>query len=313
MRILVTGGAGFIGSHLVEALLPFHTVAVLDNLSTGRRENLPPCVPFYHIDLCDSESVQAHFQNHTYEVVFHLAAQVDVRTSIESPVQDAQTNILGFLHLLEALKYQRPWIIFTSTGGAIYGEKPILPISEAETPQPESPYGIAKLTGELYLKFFSHVYGIPFTILRLANVFGPRQNPLGEAGVVAIFIYKLLRGHPAFIYGDGEQTRDFIYVEDVVRACTMVLEHPLRAQGEIFNVGTGYQTSVNALYTQIATLLRVQAPPIYHPPKLGEIRLNALSPQKLTEYIGWQPQVSLEEGIQRTIAAFQKALAGENA
>ncbi|MEN3040526.1 MAG: NAD-dependent epimerase/dehydratase family protein [Bacteroidia bacterium] len=307
MRILVTGGAGFIGSHLVEALLgESHVVAVIDNLSTGRRENLPPQVPLFQIDLRDRETLRAHFREYTYDVVMHLAAQVDVRTSVEAPVQDAEINIIGTLNLLEAVQSQRPWFFFASTGGAIYGEKPHLPIPETETPRPESPYGIAKLAGEMYIQHFSRVHGFPYTILRLANVYGPRQNPHGEAGVVAIFTHKLLKGESAFIYGDGEQTRDFIHVKDVVRAFLATLNAGSCAYGQVLNVGSGKQTSVNTLYRLLAQSIGTSAKPIYLPPKPGELRHNSLSAERLANLVGWQASYDLATGIEDTVRAFRE-------
>jgi len=306
VRILVTGGAGFIGSHLVEALQLQHTVEVLDNLSTGRRENVPPTVPLHCLDLRDAAAVRRHFAAHTYDVVYHLAAQVDVRTSVEKPAEDAQANILGTLHLLEAVQASRAWVIFASTGGAIYGEVPNLPVEETYPPLPESPYGIAKLAGELYLRHFHQAHGVPYTVLRLANVYGPRQNPHGEAGVVAIFTYRLLSGEPAYIYGDGEQTRDFVYVGDVVQAFVQVLRFPQGTQGQVFNVGTGQQTSVNQLYDRLATLIGSAQKPHYLPPKPGELRHNALSYERLHKVTGWKPLVALEEGLAATIAAFRQ-------
>ncbi|MCX7606424.1 MAG: NAD-dependent epimerase/dehydratase family protein [Bacteroidia bacterium] len=307
MRILVTGGAGFIGSHLTEALLPAHEVHVLDNLSTGRKENIPSAVPLHQIDLQDEAAVRRLFSSEKYDIIFHLAAQVDVRTSVESPVSDAKVNILGLLHLLESAKQQHPWIIFASTGGAIYGESPLLPLSETHPTLPESPYGIAKLAGELYIRHFGNTHHFPFTILRLANVYGPRQNPFGEAGVVAIFTHRLLSGQPVRIYGDGEQTRDFIFVEDVVRACLAVIEKPTRTQGQTFNVGTGQQTSVNALYRILETITGLSYPPQHLPPKPGELRHNALDGARLHEATGWAPLVPLQEGLKRTASAFAKA------
>lgn len=314
MRVLVTGGAGFIGSHLVEALKAAgHRVAVLDNLSTGRRENLPPDIPLYTIDLRDTKAITAHFSQYEYDVVFHLAAQVDVRTSVNAPLYDAEVNILGTLHLLEALRKQKTWVIFASTGGAIYGEKPRLPIPESECPQPESPYGIAKLTAELYLRSFFLTHGVPYTVLRLANVYGPRQNPHGEAGVVAIFTHRLLTGQTAYIYGDGEQTRDFVYVADVVQAFISVMEAPQHTQGQVFNVGTGVQTSINALYHAIATVVGVEASPTYLPPKAGELRHNALDTQKLRTVTGWEPKYALSESLYHTVESFrQQIVAGSS-
>jgi len=306
VRILVTGGAGFIGSHLVEALQLQHSVEVLDNLSTGRRENVPPTVPLHCLDLREAEAVRQHFATHTYDVVYHLAAQVDVRTSVEKPAEDAQANILGTLHLLEAVRASRTWVIFASTGGAIYGEVPHLPAEETYPPLPESPYGIAKLAGELYLRHFHQAHGMPYTVLRLANVYGPRQNPHGEAGVVAIFTYRLLSGEPVYIYGDGEQSRDFVYVGDVVQAFVRVLRFPQATQGQVFNVGTGQQTSVNQLYDRLATLIGAAQKPQYLPPKPGELRHNALSYERLHKVTGWKPLVPLEEGLAATVAAFRQ-------
>lgn len=305
MRILVTGGAGFIGSHLVEALMPYHEVVVLDNLSTGRRENIPPSIPLYEIDLRDERTLAEFFSENHFEVVFHLAAQVDVRTSVERPSLDAAVNILGTLHLLAALRGQRPWVIFASTGGAIYGEQAELPIVESTWPQPEAPYGIAKLAGELYGSRLMGLYGGAWTSLRLANVYGPRQNPFGEAGVVAIFAYRMLSGEVPIIYGDGLQTRDFVYVGDVVQAFLAVLSRPQQTQGEVFNVGTGLETSVLTLYHKLAELTGFREPPRHLPPKPGELRRNALNAQKLTQRTGWRPQTTLTEGLAHTVQSFK--------
>lgn len=268
MRILVTGGAGFIGSHLAEALhAQGHTVMVLDNLSTGRQENLPPSIPLYEIDLRNQQGLKDFFASHNFEVILHLAAQVDVRTSVDAPITDAEINIIGTLNLITAAASQRPWIVFASTGGAIYGEKASLPISEEITPEPEAPYSIAKLAAELYGARLMKLYGGAWTTLRLANVYGPRQNPFGEAGVVAIFSYRMLHNEIPHIYGDGLQTRDFIYVEDVVQAFLSVLHHPDTTQGQTFNVGTGKQTSVLELYHAIAQNLSFPHPPRHLPPQ----------------------------------------------
>ncbi len=306
MRILVTGGAGFIGSHLAEALhAQGHAIAVLDNLSTGRRENLPASIPLYEIDLRNQKSLIDFFSRHAFEVIFHFAAQVDVRTSVDAPLTDAEINIMGTLNLITAAASQRPWIIFASTGGAIYGEKVSLPISEEAHPEPEAPYSIAKLAGELYGSRLMKLYGGAWTTLRLANVYGPRQNPFGEAGVVAIFSYRMLHNEIPHIYGDGLQTRDFIYVGDVVQACLSVLHHPDTTQGQTFNVGTGKQTSVLELYQAIAQNLSFPHPPRHFPPKPGELRHNALSYQKLHRATGWQPQTPLSHGISQTLAFFR--------
>ncbi len=306
MRILVTGGAGFIGSHLVEALLQEgHEVAVLDNLSTGSRANLPPTIPLYELDLREEAKIQAFFTEKAFDVIYHFSAQVDVRTSLNNPTVDAEVNILGTLNLLLAAAKQRPWVIFASTGGAIYGEKETLPLSETACPEPEAPYGIAKLAAELYGDRLMRLHGGTWTTLRLANVYGPRQNPFGEAGVVAIFAYRMLKGEIPHIYGDGIQTRDFIYVKDVVQACLSVLKYPDKTQGQTFNVGTGHQTSVIGLYHHIAEEIGFKYPPKHLPAKTGELRHNALSAEKLHHTTGWHPEVNLVEGIRQTVAAFQ--------
>ncbi len=306
MRILVTGGAGFIGSHLAEALHnEGHTVIVLDNLSTGRQENLPPSIPLYPIDLRSQNHLKEFFTSQTFEVIFHLAAQVDVRTSIDDPLADAEINILGTLNLISAAAPQKPWIIFASTGGAIYGEKSSLPISEEICPEPEAPYGIAKLACELYGSRLMRLSGGAWTTLRLANVYGPRQNPFGEAGVVAIFSYRMSNGEIPHIYGDGLQTRDFIYVADVVQAFLSVLKNPDTTRNQTFNVGTGNQTSVIQLYQTIAQALSFSHPPRHLPPKPGELRHNALSYQKLWQATGWHPQIPFSQGIASTLASFR--------
>ncbi len=306
MRILVTGGAGFIGSHLAEALHnQGHAVTVLDNLSTGRPENLPPSIPLYKIDLRNQQDLKHFLASHNFEVIFHLAAQVDVRTSVDAPITDAEINIIGTLNLITAAAPQRPWIIFASTGGAIYGEKSLLPISEEAVPEPEAPYSISKLAGELYGARLMKLHGGAWTTLRLANVYGPRQNPFGEAGVVAIFSYRMLNNEIPHIYGDGLQTRDFIYVDDVVQAFLSVLHHPDTTQGQTFNVGTSQQTSVLELYRTIAQQLSFPHPPRHLPPKPGELRHNALSYQKLHQATGWQPRTPLSQGISETIAFFR--------
>jgi UDP-glucose 4-epimerase len=307
MKVLVTGGAGFIGSHLCEALHhEGYQVFALDNLSTGRQENLPPTLPLYQIDLRDQDALKDFFEKNSFDVIFHLAAQVDVRTSVDSPLTDAEINVLGTLNLISAASRQKPWIIFASTGGAIYGEKVSLPITEDACPQPEAPYGIAKLAGELYGSRLMKLYGGAWTTLRLANIYGPRQNPFGEAGVVAIFTYRMLQRSISHIYGDGLQTRDFVYVEDVVRAFLSVLKHPATTQGETYNVGTSQQTSVLALYQTIAEVVGFPHPPKHLPPKPGELRHNALSYQKLHQATNWSPQVSLSQGVRQTVTYFRQ-------
>jgi UDP-glucose 4-epimerase len=252
MRILVTGGAGFIGSHTVDALraTSSYDIAVLDDLSSGKRERLHPTVRFYHVDIRNSEEVCLVMEREHPEILLHLAAQLDVRKSVEKPVFDADVNIGGFLNLMEAgRKRGLRRVIFASTGGAIYGEQESFPCDERHKCRPLSPYGVSKLATEAYLFFYKTQYGIDYVALRYSNVYGPRQDPHGEAGVVAIFCGRMLARQSCTIYGDGEQTRDYIYVSDVVRANVAALEQP--ASGA-FNIGTGIETSVNRLFNLLA-------------------------------------------------------------
>ncbi|HET6566823.1 MAG TPA: NAD-dependent epimerase/dehydratase family protein, partial [Rhodothermales bacterium] len=253
MKVLVTGGAGFIGSHVADALVAEgHTVHVLDDLSSGRQENVPAGAAFIRMDI-RSEDVPSLFERERYGVLVHHAAQMDVRKSVADPKFDADVNVLGFLNLMEAGRRNGlEKVVFASTGGAIYGEPDYVPQDERHTLQPLSPYGITKLTTEKYLYFYQQQYGIRYVALRYANVYGPRQNPHGEAGVVAIFTERLLRGEKPVINGNGEQTRDYVFVGDVVRANLAALRH--EGSG-IFNVGTGKETSVNELFRSIRDLV----------------------------------------------------------
>lgn len=308
MRILVTGAAGFIGSHLAKALLSRgHHVEGLDNLSTGKKENLPESFPLHTFSLEESEKLVKLFKKKSYDVVFHLAAQVNVRFSAEDPITDAQANILGTLNLLEAMRLHGcKRIIFSSTGGAIYGEKKQLPISEEAVPEPYSPYGVAKRSVELYLGAYKQMYDLSYIALRYANVYGPRQNPLSEAGVIAIFIYHMLQNKQPTLNGDGTQTRDYIYVEDVVRANLAALENS-SLEG-IYNIGTGKETSLLILYEMLQDLTGYTEKPLHGPPKKGDLMRNALDSTLYQKYTSWKPQITLEEGLQKTVAAFKKDL-----
>ncbi|MGQ9863093.1 MAG: NAD-dependent epimerase/dehydratase family protein [Bacteroidia bacterium] len=308
MHILVTGAAGFIGSHLVEALInQGNHVEGIDNLSTGKKENLPENFLLHTFSLEEADKLTTLFQKNTYDVVFHLAAQVNVRFSAEDPIADARANILGTLNLLEAMRLGGcKRIIFSSTGGAIYGEKETLPISEKVMPEPYSPYGVAKRSVELYLGAYKQMYDISYVALRYANVYGPRQNPLSEAGVVAIFIYHMLQKKRPTINGDGTQTRDYIYVEDVVRANLAALDNP-SLEG-IFNIGTGIETSLSTLYEILQHYTGYTEKPYHGPPKKGDLKRNALDATLYQKHTAWKPQISLHEGLQKTVAAFQKDL-----
>lgn len=307
MNVLVTGGAGFIGSHLVDALVEKgYGVIVVDNLSSGKASNLNSYALFYEQSVEDEEMMERIFSLHKPEYVFHLAAQASVAVSVREPSRDAKVNILGSLVLLEkSVKYGVKKFIFSSTGGAIYGEEvKVFPTPETEIPKPVSPYGIAKLCVEKYLEFFAREYGLKYTSLRYSNVYGPRQDPYGEAGVVAIFVERMLKDEPVLIYGDGEYVRDYVYVKDVVEANLLAME---RGDNEVFNIGTGRGTTVNELFRMLKELTGYRRDPVYAPPRKGDVRKSALDCRKAKEILGWEPKVSLEEGLAMTVEYFRKA------
>ncbi|MDZ7315004.1 MAG: SDR family oxidoreductase [candidate division KSB1 bacterium] len=303
MKILVTGGAGFIGSHVVDAYLRLgHEVVVIDNLSTGRKSNLNPSARFIQADICDLQLAEL-FTAERFDLVNHHAAQMDVRLSVADPIFDAQTNIIGTLNILQnCIRTGVKKVIFASSGGVVYGEQDYFPADENHPQRPYCPYGVAKLTGEKYLFFYRLTYGLQYTAFRYANVYGPRQNPHGEAGVVAIFLQKLLRGEQPIINGDGGQTRDFVYIDDVVAANIAALTD---ADGEILNIGTGIETSVNELYDLLMRLCDSKIAAKYGPAKAGEQRRSVLDVRRAAEVLGWRPRVSLEEGLARTIEFFR--------
>jgi len=298
-KILVTGGAGFIGSHLVDALIEKgHKVVVVDNLSTGKKENINKKAKFYKIDIC-SPKIGEIFKKEKPEICFHFAAQINVRKSIEDPIKDAKINILGSLNVLEnCKKYKTEKIVFASSAG-VYGEAKIFPTPETHPGNPDSPYRITKLTVENYLKFYKENSGLKFVSLRFSNVYGPRQDPKGEAGVVAIFIEKLLRGERPTIFGDGNQTRDFIFVEDAVSASLKAMEY--KGEKEIFNIGTGIETSINELYKIISELLKTKIKPKYAPPKPGDLRRSCLNISLAKRELKWEPKFDLNKGLKKTI------------
>jgi UDP-glucose 4-epimerase len=302
MKVLVTGGAGFIGSHATDRLIDAGIeVAVLDNLASGKRESIHPRARLHEADLC-GDAVRPLLERERFDCVVHHAAQMNVRRSVDDPVFDARVNILGSLNLLQAaVATGVKKFVFASTGGAIYGEQLTFPADETHQTCPLSPYGVAKLAVEKYLAFYEAVHSLPHAILRYANVYGPRQDPHGEAGVVAIFSQRLLAREPAVINGDGEQTRDFIYVEDVVRANVLAVTTDLRG---VYNVGTGIETSVNALYACIAKHATSAQAPRHGPPKAGEQQRSVLDCRKLQSATNWTPTVSLDEGLRRTVAFF---------
>ena len=298
---LVTGGAGFIGSTLVDRLIAEgHSVDVVDNLSTGSLANLADArstgagrFQFHQLDV-RSKDLVGLMRRRKPEVVYHMAAQVDVRVSVADPVLDADINVLGSLMTLEGARAAGARkVVFASSGGTIYGDARELPIKESAPQHPLSPYGVAKKAVGDYLFAYRELHGLEYAALALSNVYGPRQDPHGEAGVVAIFANRLLAGEPCFIFGDGKQTRDFVYVDDVVDAFSRAGE---RGSGLLCNIGTGHETSVNELYTTMAKNAGVDRPPVYAPARNGELERSVLDPARASIHLGWKPWTTLEEG-----------------
>jgi len=296
---LVTGGAGFIGSNAVDRLVADgERVVILDNLSTGRRDNVNPAAKFYELDLRDGD-IEALFEAERPDYVHHFAAQIDVRKSVDDPAWDAYVNVIGSLRLLETcLKYPVQKFINISTGGAIYGEPETVPTPESYPASPDAPYGISKRAVELYVQYYGKIHGLRWTTLRLANVYGPRQDPLGEAGVNAIFIGKMLEGAAPTIFGDGEQVRDYVYVGDVVEADMRAIE---AGDGEIMNVGTAVPTSVNRIYELLQELIGFDQSAVYADPRPGEVLCIYLDNSRARRELDWSPQVDLGEGLRRTV------------
>ncbi len=308
MKALVTGGAGFIGSTLVDRLLADgHEVVVVDDFSSGSDANLTDAqasagdrLTVHRVDIRDDAVTQV-VADAEPEVVFHLAAQADVRVSVARPAHDASINVIGLLNVLEGARIAGARkVVFASSGGTIYGEPDpsVLPVDESNPEVPIAPYGVAKKVGTDYLRAYQAVHGLDWTSLALANVYGPRQDPHGEAGVVAIFAGLLLEGKPCTVFGTGEQTRDYVYVDDVVDAFAKAAT---AGSGELFNIGTGQETSVNALYQAMADAAGVTEPPTYAPARPGELDRSALDAGKAQRELGWSPQVTLEDGVQITI------------
>ena len=309
-RALVTGGAGFIGSHVADLYLARgYDVTIVDNLASGSRSNIPESAEFRELDITSADAA-ALVRNGGFDVISHLAAQIDVRRSVAEPVYDATVNILGTINLLEAVRGAAEPVrfIFSSTGGAIYGDFVMPPNREPMPKDPESPYGIAKLSAELYLAAYGRLYGIETVALRYANVYGPRQDPHGEAGVVAIFCGRILDGRPLTVFGAGTQTRDYVYVGDVARANLAAAERPLPPRGPLdargFNVGTGIETSVVELATALQRAAESDVPVEHAPARAGELQRSAVDIAKAAEYLGWRPEVKLEDGLRETFEWF---------
>jgi UDP-glucose 4-epimerase len=305
-RALITGGAGFIGSTLVDRLLAEgNTVDVVDNLSTGSLANLAEArtvgagrFNFHQLDVRAADLVELMARRKP-EVVFHLAAQVDVRMSVADPVLDAEINILGSLRALEGARAAGARkVVFASSGGTIYGDADLLPVKESQPQRPLSPYGVAKKAVGDYLFAYRELHGLEYTALALANVYGPRQDPHGEAGVVAIFAGRLLAGEPCVIFGDGKQTRDFVYVDDAVDAFSRAGD---RGSGLVCNIGTGTETSVNELYSAMARNAGVAAPPVHVPARAGELRRSCLDPSRAAIHLGWKPWTTIDKGTAAVI------------
>jgi UDP-glucose 4-epimerase len=303
VRALVTGGAGFIGSHLVDSLLAEGIdVLAVDDLSRGRREQVNTAAEFTRMDVADPRLIDL-VGAHRPEIVFHLAAQIDVRRSVADPVADTQTNVVGIVNLLHASAQHRVRrVVFASSGGAIYGDTDVIPTPESHELRPASPYGAAKLCGEAYGALYQRMRGLEFIALRYANVYGPRQDPHGEAGVVAIFAQRLLRDAAVTINGDGLQTRDYVYVDDVVRANLAAMSS---RTPDAVNIGTGVETDVDGLYERLRRISGTEARAVHGDAKPGEQRRSCLDIGHARTALGWEPSVALDEGLRRTTDFFR--------
>ena len=300
MRILVTGGAGFIGSNVADRFLELgHEVAIFDDLSTGFREFVNPRAKFHEGDLADAAAIDRCIADFRPEIVDHHAAQIDVRKSVSDPLRDARVNILGSIALLQSCTHHGVRkVIYASTGGALYGEGRELPATEDHPVNPESPYGTSKHTVEHYLYLWKLLHGLDYTVLRYPNVFGPRQNPHGEAGVNAIFIGLMLEGRRPRIFGDGNAVRDYLFVSDVVEGNVLALE---KGSGEMLNLGTGVGTSVNDIVRELQTILGFREGAIYDPARPGEVQRIYLDAARAKRVLGWEPKVAFTDGLRRTV------------
>jgi len=308
MKILVTGGAGFIASHVVDKYIKLgHEVVVVDNLSSGFKHNVNPKAKFYEIDIRSKELEQI-FKNEKPEIVNHHAAQISVPVSVKEPEFDAEVNAVGFLNILQnCVKYKVKKVIFISSGGAVYGEAEEYPTTESYDPKPLSPYAIHKYVSEKYLYFYNHQYGLKYTVLRYANVFGPRQIPHGEAGVVSIFITNFRDNKKTYLYAFDEEPdgmiRDYVFVRDIVNANVLALD---RGKLTAYNIGTGLETTTGQLYREIALQMNTQIEPVLKGARLGDIRKSCLNIEKARNEFGWEPKYTLRDGVRETIDFFMK-------
>jgi UDP-glucose 4-epimerase len=301
-KILVTGGAGFIGSHIVDRLVEEnHKVVVVDNLSTGNRNNLNKKATFYKINVCSNKLTDV-FKKEKFDYVFHFAAQIDVRKSVEDPQGSAKDNILGSLNVLENCReYKIKKIIFASTAG-VYGNTDKMPTKETSPTNPPSPYGIEKLTVERYLKYYNANFKIPYVALRLSNVYGPRQNSRGEAGVVSVFVNKMIRKEAPVINGTGKNTRDFVYVNDVAEASILAVKSKKTG---VYNIGTGEETNINTIFKILKKLLGLDCKEIHGPARQEEQKRSCLDSRKAKKDLKWKTKIKIEKGLQKTIACFK--------
>ena len=307
MRIVITGGAGFIASHITDAYIERgHEVHIFDDFSTGQKSNLNPKATLHTVDIAEPTAAEL-ITKIKPAVLNHHAAQMDVRHSVADPAFDARVNIIGFVNLLEAAKNAGvKKVIFASSGGAVYGEQEVFPAPETHATQPASPYGVSKRSGELYLSYYHQAFGLPYIALRYANVYGPRQSAQGEAGVVAIFLSLLLSGKIPVINGDGKQSRDYVYVGDVVAANVGALESPY--VGPI-NIGTGVETDVETIYQHLRRSVGSQVDAQYGPAKTGEQRRSCLDNRRAAEILNWRPKMNLAQGLEHTAEFYRQAMA----
>ena len=305
MKILLTGGAGFIGSHVADLLTgDGHQVTIIDDLSKGKKKNIPEDATLCQLSITDPV-VEKIFKDEQPDILIHHAAQISVSSSVKDPFNDMDINIRGTVQLLEAsVKHRVKKIIFASTGGAIYGEHDYFPADENHPLRPLSPYGIAKLSAEKYLYFYYKTYGLKYTTLRYSNVYGPRQDPYGEAGVIAIFAEKMLGNAEPVINGTGDQTRDFVFVKDVARANLIAIKSDFL--GEV-NISTGEETTINQLFSMLKSITGSEAPEKHNPPLPGEQLRSVLAWEKAKKQLGWHPQTSLKQGLEETVQFFRQA------